>query len=37
MMNLSLSFDHRIIDGAPATKFLSRVKQILENPYLLLT
>ena len=32
MMQLSLSFDHRIIDGAPAAKFLYRVKQIMENP-----
>jgi pyruvate dehydrogenase E2 component (dihydrolipoamide acetyltransferase) len=30
-MHLSLSFDHRIIDGAPAAKFLQRVKQILES------
>ncbi len=37
MMYLNLSFDHRIIDGAPAAKFLQRVQQILENPYLLLT
>jgi pyruvate dehydrogenase E2 component (dihydrolipoamide acetyltransferase) len=29
--HLSLSFDHRIIDGAPAAKFLQRVKQILES------
>ena len=32
---LSLSYDHRIIDGAPAAKFLQRIKQILQNPYLL--
>jgi pyruvate dehydrogenase E2 component (dihydrolipoamide acetyltransferase) len=31
VMYLSLSFDHRIIDGAPAAKFLQRVKQILES------
>jgi pyruvate dehydrogenase E2 component (dihydrolipoamide acetyltransferase) len=36
MMLLSLSFDHRIVDGAPAAQFLQRVKQILENPYLLI-
>ncbi|MFQ6081255.1 MAG: dihydrolipoamide acetyltransferase family protein [Candidatus Bathyarchaeia archaeon] len=34
-MTLSLSFDHRIIDGAPAAQFLSRIKEILENPSLL--
>jgi len=32
---LSLTYDHRIIDGAPAADFLRSVKQLLENPYLL--
>ncbi len=36
IMTLSLSFDHRIVDGAPAAQFLQRVKQLLEEPYLLL-
>jgi pyruvate dehydrogenase E2 component (dihydrolipoamide acetyltransferase) len=36
MMALSLVFDHRIIDGAPAAKFLQYVKQVVEEPYLLL-
>lgn len=36
MMTLSLVFDHRIIDGAPAAKFLQYVKQVVEEPYLLL-
>ncbi|MFH0842611.1 MAG: dihydrolipoamide acetyltransferase family protein [Bacteroidota bacterium] len=31
IMILSLSYDHRVIDGALAGKFLNRVKQILEN------
>lgn len=31
MSYLSLSFDHRIIDGAPAAEFLSRIKNILET------
>jgi len=31
MMHLSLSFDHRVVDGAPAAQFLQKVKQILEN------
>jgi pyruvate dehydrogenase E2 component (dihydrolipoamide acetyltransferase) len=31
IMYLSLSFDHRIVDGAPAARFLQRVKQILES------
>lgn len=34
-MWLSLTFDHRIVDGAPAAAFLDRVKQLLESPYLL--
>lgn len=33
MMSLSLSFDHRIVDGAPAAHFLTDLKEILENPY----
>ena len=31
IMILSLSYDHRVIDGALAGKFLHKVKQILEN------
>jgi pyruvate dehydrogenase E2 component (dihydrolipoamide acetyltransferase) len=34
-MWLSLTFDHRIVDGAPAAVFLSRVRQLIESPYLL--
>jgi pyruvate dehydrogenase E2 component (dihydrolipoamide acetyltransferase) len=33
VMKLTLSYDHRVIDGAPAAQFLSRVKEYLENPY----
>ncbi|MEW9672101.1 dihydrolipoamide acetyltransferase family protein [Ammoniphilus sp. 3BR4] len=36
MMTLSLSFDHRVIDGAPAAEFLQTVKEALENPYQLM-
>lgn len=36
IMMLSLTYDHRIIDGAPAAQFLQRVKQIMQNPYLLI-
>lgn len=36
MMTLSLTFDHRINDGAPAARFLQRIKQLVEYPYLLL-
>jgi pyruvate dehydrogenase E2 component (dihydrolipoamide acetyltransferase) len=32
MVTLSLVFDHRLIDGAPAAKFLAKVKELLENP-----
>jgi len=31
-MNLSLTFDHRILDGVGAAKFQLRVKELLENP-----
>ncbi|MBC8104571.1 MAG: 2-oxo acid dehydrogenase subunit E2 [Cytophagales bacterium] len=36
LMGLSLSFDHRAMDGAPAAAFLARVREILETPALLL-
>ncbi len=35
-MKLTLVFDHRIVDGAPAAKFLQRIKQYVECPELLL-
>lgn len=35
MMNLCLSFDHRVTDGAPAALFLAHLKEILEQPYLM--
>jgi pyruvate dehydrogenase E2 component (dihydrolipoamide acetyltransferase) len=31
MMMLTLSYDHRIVDGAPAADFLRRVKEIVEK------
>lgn len=34
MMVLSLTFDHRLVDGAPAARFLQRIKQLVEQPYL---
>jgi pyruvate dehydrogenase E2 component (dihydrolipoamide acetyltransferase) len=35
MMNMSLSFDHRLIDGVTAVRFTNRIKELLENPNLL--
>lgn len=35
MMTLSLSFDHRLVDGAPAAAFLQTVKRLAEEPALL--
>ncbi|MDB5353507.1 MAG: 2-oxo acid dehydrogenase subunit [Planctomycetota bacterium] len=31
-MSLSLTFDHRLVDGAPAARFLQRLGQLIENP-----
>ncbi|GAA3324485.1 hypothetical protein GCM10020331_052540 [Ectobacillus funiculus] len=36
IMPLSLTFDHRVLDGAPAAAFLQAVKQYLEEPILML-
>jgi pyruvate dehydrogenase E2 component (dihydrolipoamide acetyltransferase) len=36
MLTLSLVFDHRVVDGAPAARFLQHIKQVIEEPYLLL-
>ena len=36
MMYLALSYDHRIIDGRESVGFLVRVKELLENPEMLL-
>jgi pyruvate dehydrogenase E2 component (dihydrolipoamide acetyltransferase) len=36
VMQLSLTFDHRVVDGAPAAKFLQKVKQAMESPDALL-
>ena len=33
---LSLTYDHRVVDGAPAAEFLQTAAKILENPYRLI-
>jgi len=35
-MWLSLTFDHRLVDGAPAARFLQGIMRYIEQPYLLL-
>lgn len=37
MMFLSLTFDHRVVDGAPAAEFLETVARYLQQPTLALT
>ena len=32
LVQLSLTYDHRVVDGAPAARFLRRIKELLENP-----
>jgi pyruvate dehydrogenase E2 component (dihydrolipoamide acetyltransferase) len=34
MWTLSLVFDHRLVDGAPAARFLQMIKQLVEDPAL---
>jgi 2-oxoisovalerate dehydrogenase E2 component (dihydrolipoyl transacylase) len=35
MINLSSSFDHRVVDGWDAARFIQRLKTLLETPALL--
>jgi len=35
LMNLSSSFDHRVVDGWDAASFIQEVKRLLESPALL--
>jgi 2-oxoglutarate dehydrogenase E2 component (dihydrolipoamide succinyltransferase) len=32
MMNIALSYDHRLVDGREAVQFLVTVKEVLEDP-----
>jgi len=32
MMTLSLAFDHRLVDGAPAARFMQAIKNMIESP-----
>ncbi|MBE3579348.1 MAG: 2-oxo acid dehydrogenase subunit E2 [Caldanaerobacter subterraneus] len=36
VMTLNLTADHRVVDGADASKFLLRIKELIEKPYLLM-
>jgi pyruvate dehydrogenase E2 component (dihydrolipoamide acetyltransferase) len=36
IMTLTLSFDHRALDGVPAARILTRLRDRLERPYLIL-
>lgn len=36
MMPISFTFDHRVLDGAPAGVFSARFSQLITNPYLLI-
>jgi pyruvate dehydrogenase E2 component (dihydrolipoamide acetyltransferase) len=36
MLTLSLTFDHRVVDGAPAARFLDAIRRSIEQPGLLL-
>jgi len=35
-MNIGLSCDHRVVDGAVGAQFLGEVKKLIENPALML-
>jgi len=37
MVALSLTFDHRLVDGAPAARFLNQIREFVEAPALWLT
>jgi len=34
-LSLTISFDHEVIDGAPAVRFTERLKELIESGYVL--
>ena len=36
MMTVTLSADHRLVDGVDAARFLSELRKVLENPAMML-
>ena len=36
IIGVTLTYDHRVVDGAPAAQFISSVKKYIENPSLML-
>ncbi|MDR1242024.1 MAG: 2-oxo acid dehydrogenase subunit E2 [Deltaproteobacteria bacterium] len=36
LMNLSLTADHRLVDGAEGARFMARLREIIENPWYML-
>lgn len=36
MINISISADHRILDGATIARFTARMKELIENPNMML-
>ncbi|MCX7862954.1 MAG: dihydrolipoyllysine-residue succinyltransferase [Bacteroidales bacterium] len=37
MMYIALSYDHRVLDGKDSILFLKRIKELIENPYMMMT
>lgn len=37
LMNISISCDHRVVDGYDAASFIQEVKKLIETPVLLLS
>jgi pyruvate/2-oxoglutarate dehydrogenase complex dihydrolipoamide acyltransferase (E2) component len=33
MLNLTVAFDHDVVDGAPAARFVNRLVELIENGY----